>query len=60
MARLARLCPVGVPQHIVGRGNNRQVCVNSSEDIVAYAPWLKTFSVKCQVENHAWVFMTPA
>lgn len=26
MARLNRLCPVGIPQHIIQRGNNRQVC----------------------------------
>ena len=26
MARLVRVSPVGVPQHIVQRGNNRQVC----------------------------------
>ncbi|GEM_PF-4667565 len=25
MARLTRVCPVGVPQHIIQRGNNRQV-----------------------------------
>ncbi len=35
MARLNRLCPVGVPQHIVQRGNNRQVCFNRDEDMAA-------------------------
>ena len=24
MVRLARVCPVGIPQHIIQRGNNRQ------------------------------------
>jgi putative transposase len=58
MARLNRLCPVGIPQHIVQRGNNRQVCFNGDEDMAAYANWLKEFSVKFQVDIHAWVFMT--
>jgi len=58
MARLNRLCPVGIPQHIVQRGNNRQVCFNGDEDVAAYANWLKEFSEKYQVQIHAWVFMT--
>ena len=24
MARLSRVCPVGIPQHVIQRGNNRQ------------------------------------
>jgi putative transposase len=58
MARLARFCPVDIPQHIIQRGNNRQVCFNSKEDLTAYAYWLKEFSAKYRVEIHAWVFMT--
>jgi len=58
MARLPRLNPVGVAQHIIQRGNNRQVCFNSDEDLAAYAYWLKEFSVKYSVRIHAWVFMT--
>jgi putative transposase len=30
MARLNRLCPVGILQHIIQRGNNRQVCFKKS------------------------------
>ncbi len=26
MARLTRVAPIGIPQHIIQRGNNRQVC----------------------------------
>ena len=37
MARLNRLCPVGIPQHIIQRGNNRQVCFNGDENMAAYA-----------------------
>jgi len=50
MARLARLCPLGIPQHITQCGNNRQVCFNANEDIAAYAHWLKEFSVKYCLE----------
>jgi putative transposase len=53
MARLNRLCPVDIPQHIIQRGNNRQVCFNGDEDMAAYANWLKEFSEKYQVQIHA-------
>ena len=58
MARLARLCSVVIPQHIIQRGNNRQICFNDDEDFAAYAHWLKEFSDKYHVNIHAWVFMT--
>ena len=58
MARLNRLCPVGVAQHIIQRGNNRQVCFNGDEDMAAYSNWLKEFAERYQVQIHAWVFMT--
>jgi putative transposase len=58
MARLNRFCPVGIAQHVIQRGNNRQVCFNGDEDFAAYAHWLKEFADKYEVEIHAWVFMT--
>ena len=58
MARLNRICPVGVPQHIIQRGNNRQVCFAGEQDFAAYAVWLKDYSKKYQVDIHAWVLMT--
>jgi len=58
MARLPRVCPVGVPQHVIQRGNNRQVCFASEQDFAAYAGWLKEYSKKYLVEIHAWVLMT--
>ncbi len=58
MARLTRVCPVGVPQHIIQRGNNRQVCFAGEQDFAAYAGWLKDYSKKYQVDIHAWVLMT--
>ncbi len=58
MARLARVCPIGIPQHVIQRGNNRQVCFADAQDFAAYAGWLKDCSKKYQVEIHAWVLMS--
>ncbi len=58
MPRRLRLCPAGVPQHVVQRGNNRQVCFASDKDLKAYANWLYEGSQKYHVQVHAWVFMT--
>ena len=58
MARLKRVCPVGVPQHVIQRGNNRQACFAGEQDFAAYAGWLKAYSKKYQVDIHAWALMT--
>lgn len=58
MARLSRVSPIGVPEHIIQRGNNRQICFASKEDMRAYLGWLKEYSKKHRVEVHAWVLMT--
>ena len=58
MARLARVMPAGMPLHIIQRGNNRQVCFASDEDMASYASWLKEYAKKYEVAIHAWVFMT--
>ncbi len=58
MARLTRVAPIGIPQHIIQRGNNRQVCFGGEEDMKAYLNWLKEFSLKYSVDVHAWVLMT--
>jgi putative transposase len=58
MARLSRLCLPEIPQHIIQRGNNRQICFGSDEDMAAYAYWLEKYSLKYKVAIHAWVFMT--
>lgn len=57
MTRLPRLCPPGIPQHVIQRGNNRQVCFSSDEDFSAYAYWLHEYSEKYHVSIHAWVFV---
>lgn len=57
MARLPRICPPGIPQHIIQRGNNRQVCFVDKTDFAAYADWLYQASQAYDVTVHAWVFM---
>lgn len=58
MARKARFTPVGIPQHIIQRGNDRQLCFGCGADFKAYLYWLKVYSEKHQVSIHAWVLMT--
>lgn len=58
MARLPRLAPVGIPQHVIQRGNNRQVCFCCEDDFIAYAGWLRDYTEEYGVDVHAWVFMT--
>ncbi|MGB5707248.1 MAG: transposase [Arenicellales bacterium] len=58
MARLPRLCPAGVPLHIIHRGNNRQVCFVYSEDYQNYLGFLSEGALKYGVSIHAWVLMT--
>jgi putative transposase len=58
MPRLTRIAPVGVPQHVIQRGNNRQICFGSESDMAAYINWLKEYAEKYDVEVHAWVLMT--
>jgi len=58
MVRLPRIFPVGIPLHLIQRGNNRQTCFAAPEDCAAYLSWLKEYSVKFLVDIHAWVLMT--
>ncbi len=58
MARLPRILPVGVPVHLIQRGNNRLACFGALEDYSAYVGWLKEYSIKYAVDIHAWVLMT--
>lgn len=57
MPRRKRCCPIGLPLHVVQRGNNRQICFTSNSDMAAFANWLKEATEKYSVAVHAWVFM---
>lgn len=58
MARQKRFCPAGIAQHVIQRGNNRQICFGSEEDFAVYINWLKEYAQKFEVHVHAWVLMT--
>jgi putative transposase len=58
MARKQRVSSIGVPEHLIQRGNNRQAIFACEEDMQAYVGWLKTYSKKYKVSVHAWVLMT--
>lgn len=58
MARKLRFIPAGIPQHIIQRGNNRQICFGAEEDFKAYLHWLREYARKYEVSIHAWVLMT--
>ncbi|UHQ55801.1 transposase [Microbulbifer sp. YPW16] len=58
MARLPRLGPAGISQYVIQRGNNRQVCFCSEQDMIAYASWLKQYAKEFDIQVHAWVLMT--
>ncbi|VAW40680.1 hypothetical protein MNBD_GAMMA01-1144 [hydrothermal vent metagenome] len=49
MARLPRLNVPGIPQHVVQRGNNRQVCFFNDQDYAVYLDKLKEYSRKYDV-----------
>ena len=58
MPRLTRVAPIGVAQHVIQRGNNRQLCFGDESDMAAYINWLKEYAKKYEVDIHAWVLMT--
>ena len=55
---MARLNLLGIPQHMVQRGNNRQASFFAEQDYRVYVDKLKEYSKKYQVEVHAFVLMT--
>jgi len=58
MARLPRLNLPNVPQHVVQRGNNRQVSFFYEQDYTVYLDKLKEYGKKFNVAIHAYVLMT--
>jgi REP element-mobilizing transposase RayT len=47
-----------VLDHLIQRGNNRQVIFVSDGDMKAYVTWLKDYAQQFNVVIHAWVWMT--
>jgi len=58
MARKPRFNLVGVPQHVIQRGNNREPCFYSEEDYTAYLEFVKIAADKTACQVHAYVLMT--
>jgi putative transposase len=58
MARSPRLDVPGIPQHVIQRGNNRQVCFAADEDYTAYRHDLLDAATHCRCAIHAYVLMT--
>ena len=58
MARLPRLNLPGIPQHVIQRGNNKQVSFFNDKDYVVYLNKLKLYSKKYSVAVHSYVLMT--
>jgi len=49
---------LGVPQHVIQRGNNREPCFYSEEDYSAYLKFLNIAAEKTGCHVHAYVLMT--
>lgn len=58
MARQTRFGVVGFPQHVIQRGNNRQVCFFAPGDYSAYLAMLARACAKHGCALHAYVLMT--
>ena len=58
MPRKPRFNLVGVPQHVIQRGNNREPCFYSEEDYHRYLSDLQTSARKFNCRIHAYVLMT--
>jgi putative transposase len=58
MARLSRFTPPGYAQHVIQRGNNRQIIFCCDDDRAIYTHWLREYSERYDVAIHAWVYMT--
>ena len=58
MARLPRFAVPGQPQHVIQRGNNREVIFVSDDDYRFYLEALQEACVKYQCDVHAYILMT--
>lgn len=58
MARKPRFSLIGIPQHVVQRGNNREACFFAKNDYLVYLDSLTECAQKSECEIHAYVLMT--
>jgi len=58
MSRKKRFQLLGIPQHIIQRGNNRQACFFAEADFFNYLDALRFTADKYGCRIHAYVLMT--
>jgi putative transposase len=58
MARKPRFGLIGIPQHVVQRGNNREACFFAEDDYRVYLDSLTESAHGSECEIHAYVLMT--
>ena len=58
MPRKPRFNLVGIPQHIIQRGNNREPCFYAEQDYLRYLSDLQESAKKFDCRVHAYVLMT--
>ena len=58
MPRKPRFNLLGIPQHVIQRGNNREPCFYAEEDYRRYLNDLHESAVKFKCKVHAYVLMT--
>ncbi|WP_236860576.1 transposase [Candidatus Reidiella endopervernicosa] len=58
MPRKPRFNLVGVPQHVIQRGNNKEPCFYAEADYRRYLDDLHTSAIKYDCRIHAYVLMT--
>lgn len=58
MPRRPRLSLPNVPQHLIQRGNNRQVCFVAGADNRFYLDWLGDYAARTGCRIHAYALMT--
>ncbi len=57
MSRRSKICPAGIPQHVIQRGHNRQVCFHNVSDHATYYMYLARHGEEFGLDIHAWVLM---
>ena len=58
MSRKPRFNLIGLPQHVIQRGNNREPCFYAEDDYYRYLHDIKEAADKNQCAVHAYVLMT--
>ncbi len=58
MPRKSRFNLIGIPQHVIQRGNNREPCFYAEEDYRRYLDDLRDSAIKYNCRIHAYVLMT--